>query len=95
MTRFLDYIRTTPGLAHGLSHSVQALNRRVSALKAFKAGVIVSHIVVSWRNMPFFLALRARNPRTRLFHVEHGYSAAFFKAEVRPPGRFRTLLTAA
>ncbi|WP_299928842.1 glycosyltransferase family 4 protein [uncultured Pelagimonas sp.] len=54
--------------------------------------IIVSHLAVSWRNLPTFLAMRARFPSARLIHVEHSYTQSFTAMNVANRGRFFTLL---
>ncbi len=54
--------------------------------------IIVSHLAVSWRNLPAFLALRARFPSARLVHVEHSYTQSFTAQNVVNRRRFFNLL---
>lgn len=58
------------------------------------AGIIVSHLAISWRTLPMLITLRGCNPHARLVHVEHTYSAQFEKHRVDPrkAKRFHTLL---
>ena len=42
--------------------------------------------------VPFLWSLRARNPRARLVHVEHSYTAGLEAALVPHKRRFRTML---
>ena len=59
------------------------------------ADVIVDHMAVSWRRLPFLASLRARNPRARILRVEHSYTKSFEASRVRSKMRFRALLRAA
>lgn len=54
--------------------------------------VLVSHLPVSWRNLPAFLAIRARFPSVRLIHVEHTYTQSFVAMNVAGRARFFSLL---
>ena len=103
MARVLHLIDdTTPGgvvrvldRLKALGHRVEPCRPSATAAPRRAAEIVVSHVVVSWRNLPWVLALRARNPGARLIHVEHSYSAAFYHTEVRAQRRFRALLTLA
>lgn len=57
-----------------------------------KPDIIVSHLAVNWRNLPAFLAMRARFPSTRLIHVEHSYTQSFTALNVTNRRRFFSLL---
>ena len=57
--------------------------------------IIVSHLSVSWRNLPQLVALRARYADRTLIHVEHSYTAAFTGLKVRHRTRFFALLRTA
>ncbi len=57
--------------------------------------IIVSHLAVSWSNLPAFLAMRARFPSARLIHVEHSYTQSFTALNVSNRRRFFTLLRTA
>ena len=93
VTRLLDYIRGSKDMAAIGRHSVTVVAGGLSRPPLIEADVIVSHVVLSWRNLPFFLALRARYARTPLIHVEHSYSPAFLALHVSNPRRFRAMLT--
>ncbi|MGH1415169.1 MAG: glycosyltransferase [Pelagimonas sp.] len=54
--------------------------------------IIVSHLAVSWRNLPMLLAMRARFPRSRMIHVEHSYTQSFTALNVANRRRFFNLL---
>ena len=67
------------------THSVVAVRAGASLPPKLAADVIVSHVVLSWRNLPFVVALRSRYARIPLVHMEHSYSPAFFRDEVSVP----------
>ncbi|MEL6167487.1 MAG: glycosyltransferase [Pseudomonadota bacterium] len=93
VTRFLDYVRGSDDMAALGSHSVLQVDGGFSRPPVLDADVIVSHVVLSWRNLPFFLGLRARYASVPIVHMEHSYSPAFVRTEVRAPARFRTMMT--
>lgn len=95
VTRFVDCLLSEPEIVAGATHEIVPLRRNSWSAPAFDADLIVSHLTVSWRMLPMLLALRARNPRTRIVHVEHSYAAGFMDLEVRSKARFTTLLRTA
>lgn len=92
VTRFLDYMRTSDATAALGKHTVLPVKPGLSMPPRPQADVIVSHIVLSWKNLPFFLALRAANAGTPMVHMEHSYSPAFEKQHVTSTRRFRAML---
>lgn len=92
ITRFLDHMETLPELSGTWNQQRVALGRGRWTTPTLEADVIVSHLSISWRNLPMFLALRAKHPSTPIIHVEHTYTAGFMAQEVRRPLRFKTLL---
>jgi glycosyltransferase involved in cell wall biosynthesis len=74
-------------------HRIVPLRAGLSTPPGIEADVIVSHIVLSWKNLPFLFQLRARNVRTPMIHMEHSYSPAFEKLYVASPVRFGAMLT--
>ena len=91
VVRFLDFLTAA---AHLGPQEVVSVRRGRWSAPAIEAEVIVSHLVLSWRNLPMMVALRARYPGTPIIHVEHHYTPAFVEAEVRHPARFETMLRA-
>ena len=92
VTRMLDFIQASERMSALGSHDVATTPAGLTRPPKIQADVIVSHIVLSWKNLPFFFALRARYPKATLVHVEHHYSAAFAAAEVKRLARFRAML---
>ena len=92
--RLVNFVESSKGMLDLGTHEVIASAGGLSRPPRTKADVIVSHMGMSKRNLPFYAALRAWNPRTALVYVEHGYSEAFMESEVRQRGRFRLLLGA-
>lgn len=91
--RLLDFIRNSEGMSSFAEHEVVTARGGMSAPPDVDADIIVSHMVLAWRNLPFFVALRARNRGVSLVHVEHSYSPAFVASEVRSKTRFNAMLT--
>lgn len=54
--------------------------------------VIVIHFTVSWRKLPFLMALRLRNRSARIILEEHSYTAGFETHKVGNRFRFRQML---
>lgn len=92
VVRFLD--RLTAAGQLGPQQVLQVRRGAWSAPKV-KADVIVSHLVISWRNLPQLIALRARYPSTPIIHVEHSYSEGFARLHVKNRVRFNALLRVA
>ena len=92
VTRMLDFIQGSAKMNALGAHEIVTTPGGFRKPPSIDADVIVSHIVLSWKNLPFFVALRARYPRATLVHIEHHYSAAFAAAEVTRPARFRAML---
>lgn len=92
VTRFLDYMRASQEVSALGEHVVVPVRAGFSKPPRPKADVIVSHIVLSWKNLPFFLALRAANAGTPMVHMEHSYSPAFQKLHVTSTRRFHAML---
>ncbi|MCC1493860.1 glycosyltransferase family 4 protein [Cognatishimia sp. F0-27] len=92
VTRVLDYIATSPALTRLADHRFETVARGRVSLRRYKADVIVSHLAISWRNLPALLAIRAANPGARLVHVEHSYTKGFMQHNVPNTRRFLRLL---
>jgi len=60
--------------------------------RQLKARNIVVHFSIAWRKLPYLLALRAKNPTSRLILQEHHYSAEHFANRDGALARFRTLM---
>lgn len=91
VTRMLAFLTTVQGLD---------FDQKIIDFKDWRKGlksrpdVIVSHLSISWRKLPAFLALRAIFPNTPLIHVEHSYTLAFTALNVTKRARFFALLRA-
>lgn len=91
--RVLDHIHSCPDMARLGRHRIVDLRRDSSLLGRIEGDIIVSHLTLSWRRLPWLIALRATHAGVPLIHVEHSYSEAFTSLNVPRPGRFKTLLT--
>ncbi len=92
VTRYLDYIQSSSKMSELGEHFVLPVRAGFSKPPKAEADVIVSHVVLSWKNLPFFVALRAASAGTPLVHMEHSYSPAFENLHVASPRRFRAML---
>lgn len=54
--------------------------------------IIVIHFTVSWRKLPFLMALRLKNRSARIILEEHSYTAGFEENKVGNRFRFRQML---
>lgn len=95
ITRFLDHLKTLPCLNSHWQQQRIVIERGRWTAPTLSADLIVSHLSISWRNLPMLLALRAKHPSTPILHVEHTYTAGFLALEVHHPQRFKTLLRTA
>jgi glycosyltransferase involved in cell wall biosynthesis len=93
--RVLDHLLTAPELSRDATHSLQVVDRRAVISGRIKADLIVSHLAVSWRVLPWLLSLRACHSHAKLIHVEHSYTKGFVAANVTHPRRFALLLRTA
>jgi D-inositol-3-phosphate glycosyltransferase len=92
VNRLLDCLTNASfGLVHD-EHQVFRVSRGTKTIPALDANVIVSHMSVCWKNVPFFSALRSAYPETPLVHVEHSYSESYVALNVNSRDRFSDLL---
>ena len=91
--RVLDHFRSSTNLARIGEHRVITVSRSQPMPERYRADVIVSHLSISWRRLPWFMGLRALHPETPMIHVEHSYTRAFTAHRVLNRARFRTLLS--
>jgi D-inositol-3-phosphate glycosyltransferase len=73
-------------------HKIIRVERGIKKAPLIEADVIVSHMSVCWKNIPFFSSLRAAHPETPLVHVEHSYSERFVALNVENRARFEDLM---
>lgn len=94
VNRMIEHLTCNARLSLDVSHHVVELKRGRWSTPRFSADLIVSHMSVSWRNMPMLTALRAIHPGTPLLHVEHSYCEGFVVWNDVPRRRFSALLRA-
>jgi D-inositol-3-phosphate glycosyltransferase len=92
--RLVSFIGNSAGMRELGTHETVASPGGLSRPPLLDVDVIVSHMGMSRRNLPFYAALRALYPRTALVYVEHGYSEAYLESEVISRARFRMMLGA-
>jgi len=73
-------------------HRIMRIKRGLRKTPRIDADVIVSHMAVCWKNVPYFSSLRATHPETPLIHVEHSYSERYVALKVAKPPRFQDLM---
>lgn len=83
------------GTASEAHHEAIVVRRGSARPPKVQADMIVSHLAISWRNLPMLTALRALYPAIPLVHVEHSYCEAFVGSNVLHRLRFHSLLRAA
>lgn len=93
--RVLDHITTSADMAQIADHRLVRVDRGQISLQRHRCDVIVSHLSISWRTLPVFVALKLANRHARLVHVEHSYTEAFVHHNVPNLRRFHTLLKTA
>jgi len=87
--RVLEHLQQITALG---THEVVAVDRSSLSAPRLEADLIVSHLSISWRRLPWFIGLRARNSGTPLIHVEHSYTEGFVGLNVPHRARLRSLL---
>jgi len=88
----VNHLTTSPDHARVAQHQSLQVKRGALVPPRTNADLVVSHLALSWRTLPSFIALRLRFGRKRLVHVEHSYTAAFVRHNVASKTRFETLL---
>jgi D-inositol-3-phosphate glycosyltransferase len=93
--RVLDHIRTHPKLSGHMRHEIRQVRRGSLSAPRLHGDLVVSHLAISWRALPFLMQLRALNANIPMLHVEHSYTAGFVAHNVPSKLRFYTLLRTA
>lgn len=93
--RVLDHIRTHPKLSGQMRHEIRQIKRGSLSAPRLEGDLIVSHLAINWRALPFLMQLRALNAQIPMLHVEHSYTAGFVAHKVPSKLRFYTLLRTA
>ncbi|WP_114390601.1 glycosyltransferase family 4 protein [Notoacmeibacter marinus] len=92
VNRMLDYMASSPSLGCHHQHRIERVSRGQLSLSGLTTDIIVSHLSISWANLPLLTALRAIYPNHPIIHVEHSYCERFVAAKVSNRMRFETLL---
>lgn len=92
VTRVVDHLMASPVLNAQAVHHRRVLNGNKLSAPTMQADIIVSHLTMSWRNLPMLISLRAKHPNAVLIHVEHSYTKSFTALNVTNRERFFTLL---
>lgn len=93
--RVVDHILTASELGRDADHSLHRAERGSFLASTIEADLIVSHLSLSWRGLPYLTALRALHADIPLVHVEHSYTEGFAALNVPHKRRFHTLLRVA
>jgi D-inositol-3-phosphate glycosyltransferase len=92
VNRLLESLTTAAnGVVHD-NHKILRIERGRRRPPKIEADVIVSHMAICWKNLPFFSTLRSSYPETPLVHVEHSYSEHYVALNVTHRDRFDDLL---
>ncbi|WP_136068373.1 glycosyltransferase family 4 protein [Modicisalibacter radicis] len=83
---------TLPGLAENLETRTLQVDPDRDRAPALDADIIVTHFPPRWRALPYLQALKSRNPRARLVHIEHSYTGCWEALYVPRRLRFRCML---
>ena len=81
-----------PALTRLGSSRIVSVDPQALIAPRIKADLIVDHMALSWRRLVFLASLRARNPASRIVHVEHSYTRSFEQENVVARARFRAML---
>ncbi|MEL6576173.1 MAG: glycosyltransferase [Pseudomonadota bacterium] len=90
--RMLEHMANGPALGRSHSHEIRRIRRGSLMAPRLNADVIISHLTVTWMNLPLITGLRAVNPDVSIVHVEHSYTEGFVASHAVPRNRFSTLM---
>lgn len=93
--RVINHIQSDAGLTHLGQHRVVLIPKTGRGPTRIDGDVLVSHLAMSWRRLPWLIQLRATHAATPMVHVEHSYTAGFLRHNVPHPARFLTMLRVA
>ena len=82
----------SPPVRAVVNPTVAAIHRDCIIAPRLNADLLVTHFPPNWRRLALLATLRLRNPRARLVHVEHSYTAGWEAVNVLDRGRFRLML---
>jgi glycosyltransferase involved in cell wall biosynthesis len=81
-----------PALTRLATSAVVPLKPEALIAPRAEAELIVDHMALSWKRLAFLASLRARNPGSRIVHVEHSYTRSLEAENIQAVGRFRAML---
>lgn len=81
-----------PEFARRAKSTVVPIDPEASLAPRLDADIIVDHMALSWKRLIFLASLKARNPRSRIVHIEHSYTRGFETECVPSLARFRAML---
>lgn len=84
-----------PVLASLAETQTVSINPNAFFAPHFSADIIINHCPPRWRGLAFLAALRLRNPKAHIIHVEHSYSREWEAIAVPNKRRFHLLLNQA
>ncbi|MEO1722828.1 MAG: glycosyltransferase family 4 protein [Pseudomonadota bacterium] len=90
--QMLRHMAEGPAIGRDHSHEIRRIRRGALVAPRLEADVIVSHLTVTWMNVPLLTGLRALNPDVPMVHVEHSYTESFVAMHAVPRQRFATLM---
>ena len=90
--RIISHFLNAPSMREHAIHRAAQLTRNPWNVNTQGADLIVSHLTVGWRNLPFRRRLRTENPDRILIQVEHVHSKGFETQNVFNQSRFDTML---
>ncbi|MBV7379838.1 glycosyltransferase family 4 protein [Maritimibacter dapengensis] len=93
--RVIEHVQSAAGLGHLGRHSVVMIPKTGRGPTRIHGDVIVSHLTMNWRRLPWLIQLRAAHATTPMVHVEHSYTAGFLRHNVPHPARFMTMVRVA
>lgn len=81
-----------PFLANKYTSERAAVKPEWKMANRYEADIIITHFSPSWANLPYLYSLRKKNPKAKIFHMEHSYSPEWEAHNVPEPHRFRMML---
>lgn len=90
--RVLEHVSSDPAMVRIARHRVTQVSRSDLRIPQTDASIIVSHLALNWRRLPWLIRLRGAYSDRALVHVEHSYTGGFTGLNVLQRTRFRTLL---
>ena len=90
--RIISYFLNSAPMHEVATHRAAQLTRNPWSVDPQGADIIVSHLTIGWRNLPFRRRLRNENSDRTLIQVEHVHSEGFAAQNVTNQNRFDAML---